>query len=332
MQTPSPFLTDRIPAMQYYFAPLEGVTGHVYRKIHHRYFGGADKYYMPFVSPNQTRTFNTKEWRNIAPDHNYGVPAVPQLLTHNAADCCWALEQLTDLGYNEVNLNLGCPSGTVTRKKKGAGFLQYPDELDAFLDDVFSTAQVPLSIKTRLGYRSADEFPRLLEIFNRYPLAQLIIHPRIRSDFYKNTVKLGSFSYALQNSRCPVCYNGDLLSPLDCLRTTEQFPGLSAIMVGRGLITDPALFLRLQGGTPPDKAILKRFHDDIYYGYWQDFGNERNAVQRMKEFWSYHIHLYQDNGTYEKQLRKTKTPAEYKQLVVRLFQDLELQSPNQTPN
>lgn len=312
--------------MQYYFAPLEGITGHVYRKIHHRYFGGADKYYMPFVSPNQTRTFNTKEWRNIAPEHNYGVPAVPQLLTHNAADCCWAIEQLTDLGYEEVNLNLGCPSGTVTRKKKGAGFLLYPDELDAFLDFVFSVTKVPLSIKTRLGYHSDDEFPRLLEIFNCYPIQELIIHPRIRTDFYKNTVNLDCFSYANQNSHCPVCYNGDLLNPVDCYEMEQQFPTLSAIMVGRGLITDPSLFHRLRGGNLPDKITLKRFHDDIYYGYCKDFGNERNAVQRMKEFWSYHIHLYQDKGTYEKLLRKVKTPAEYKQLVVRLFQDLELRT------
>ena len=201
--------------MQYYFAPMEGVTGAVYRRIHHAFFPGIDKYFMPFITPTTTGRLTPRQLRDVAPAENAGVPAVPQLLTRTAADFIWCANALFDMGYGEVNLNLGCPSGTVTAKGKGAGFLADPDGLDRFLDAVFAACRGRISIKTRLGLRDPAEFARLLEIYNRYPVAELTVHPRVRQDFYKGRVREADFAAALPCCRMPVCYNGDVVREAD---------------------------------------------------------------------------------------------------------------------
>ena len=175
--------------MNYYFAPMEGITGAVFRRTHHEFFPGIDKYFMPFITPTTQEKLTPRQKRDVLPEYNEGVPAVPQLLTRAAADFIWAANTLASLGYAEVNLNLGCPSGTVTAKGKGAGFLAHPDELDRFLDAVFSACTVPISIKTRLGVHDPAEFEALLEIYSRYPVAELTIHPRVRQDFYKGRLR-----------------------------------------------------------------------------------------------------------------------------------------------
>ena len=152
--------------MRFYSAPMEGVTGWLYRGVHHRCFPGADKYFMPFLSVSQDHVFPRRELQDILPAHNEGVPAVPQLLTRRAEDFLWAAGELAAMGYREVNLNLGCPSGTVTAKGKGSGFLAFPEELDRFLEEIFSRAPVAVSVKTRLGVREPEEFLRILEIYN----------------------------------------------------------------------------------------------------------------------------------------------------------------------
>ena len=161
--------------MHYYFAPMEGVTGAVYRRTHHEFFSGVDKYFMPFITPTTNEKLTPRQKRDVLPEYNEGVPAVPQLLTKSAADCIWAVNALHDLGYPEVNLNLGCPSGTVTAKGKGAGFLAHPDELDRFFDEVFAKCE-GISVKTRLGVHEASEFD---------PSAERTDPPLPRGNFYR---------------------------------------------------------------------------------------------------------------------------------------------------
>lgn len=144
-------------SMDYLFAPMEGITGYVFRNAHHRHFHGIKTYYTPFISPNQTRKFTPRELNDVRPEHNEGVPVIPQILTNKADDFLWAAGRLKELGYTEVNLNLGCPSGTVVAKKRGSGFLEYPMELDEFLYQVYDgLAKVgkELSVKTRLEKKS----------------------------------------------------------------------------------------------------------------------------------------------------------------------------------
>ena len=304
--------------MHYYFAPMEGVTGAVYRRTHHEFFSGVDKYFMPFITPTTNEKLTPRQKRDVLPEYNEGVPAVPQLLTKSAADCIWAVNALHDLGYPEVNLNLGCPSGTVTAKGKGAGFLAHPDELDRFFDEVFAKCE-GISVKTRLGVHEASEFDKLLEIYNRYPITELTIHPRVRQDFYKGKVRESDFAAALPRCSMPVCYNGDVTT-VDDLRALEAaFPGLSGIMVGRGLIADPALLRKAVGGPAASREELRGYHDELYHGYTEAFGMASCAVSRMKAHWFYLIHLFDGADALEKPLRKAREGWEYETVVNQIF-------------
>ena len=240
--------------MEYSCAPMEGITSALYRKVHHQYFPGVDQYYTPFLSPSRDHVFTKRDKREILPEYNENIPVIPQLLTRVADDFLWAANALADLGYRTVNLNLGCPSGTVTAKGKGSGFLADPDALDAFLEEIFARCPISISIKTRLGMRDPGEFDRLLAIYNRYPVQALILHPRVRQDFYRLPARREAFAAYYPRIAAPVCYNGDLFTLQDLGQFTQEFPQVERVMVGRGLIADPALIQRCQGKGGADRA------------------------------------------------------------------------------
>lgn len=227
--------------MRYYAAPMEGITGFVFRGAHHRYFPGIDKYFSPFIAPNQNRSFSPRELRDILPENNEGVGLVPQILTNRAEDFIKAALELKGMGYDEVNLNLGCPSKTVVTKGRGSGFLAEREKLEQFLDEIFTRLDMKISVKTRIGRDSQEEWPELLAMYNQFPMEELIIHPRIQQDYYKNTPRLEAFEGALQGSRNPVCYNGDLFGPADFEKLTAACPKVETVMLGRGVIANPWL-------------------------------------------------------------------------------------------
>lgn len=311
--------------MRGYVAPMEGITTWLFRNLHHQMFGGADRYYMPFFSPVSEHLITAREWRELAPEHNEGVPVVPQVMTRRAEDFLWAVDRLTELGYGEINLNLGCPSGTVTAKGKGAGFLAHPEELDAFLNRVFSSEpKARISVKTRLGMQEPGEFERLLEIYNQYPIAELIIHPRVQKDFYKYPVRMEAFAALRTKSRSPVCYNGDLTTVEDCRAFANRFDDVEAVMLGRGVIADPALLRKLRGGAPARREELAAFTDALYRGYREAYGSDGPAAQRMKELWFYLLRLFADSERYAKRMRRLSSPREYETLAEGIFRDLAL--------
>ena len=164
------------------FAPLDGITKIVFRQVWSQFFGGVDRYFIPFFSPTPHHLMTPRDLREVDYIHNANLLSVPQVMTKNADDFLWACDVLKDMGYTEVNLNLGCPSGTVTAKGKGSGFLAHPNELAAFFDEVFSKNPLPVSVKTRLGYETPEEFAALLDLYNRYPIACLTVHPRVRKE------------------------------------------------------------------------------------------------------------------------------------------------------
>ena len=169
--------------MRYYFAPMEGLTDSIYRRTHHKFFSGVDRYYMPFLSPTIHRTLTHREDRELPMADSVPFTAVPQVLTKVAEDFLWAAAVCRDRGYDEVNLNLGCPSGTVVSKGKGSGMLRDTDALDRFLDQIFAASPLPVSVKTRLGLESPDEFPAILDVYNRYPIRELTVHPGCANSF-----------------------------------------------------------------------------------------------------------------------------------------------------
>ena len=228
------------------------------------------------------------------------------------------------MGYPEINLNLGCPSGTVVAKGKGSGFLGLPEELERFLDTVFDAAPCAVSIKTRLGLREPEEFGPLLALFRRYPLAELIVHPRVQKDMYKNTPRRAYFARALADSPFPVCYNGDLYTVPALEAFQAEFPAAERIMLGRGLASDPALARKAEGGPAAGREELRAFHDQVYEGYAGAFGSRRNAMLRMKEVWFYLIHLFGDSQRHAKAIRKARDTGEYESAVTAVFRELEL--------
>ena len=304
--------------MQYYFAPLEGLTDSIYRRLHHRFFGGVDRYYTPFLSPTIHRALTAREERELPPADSVGFPVVPQVLTKQAEDFLWLAKACQDLGYREINLNLGCPSGTVTAKGKGSGMLRDPDNLESFLDAIFVHSPLPISVKTRIGYEKPEEFADILAIYNHYPIAELIVHPRVRSAFYNGKVDMEQFIYAMDKSKAPVCYNGSLCTMDDIAAISRQFPQLQSIMLGRGLIADPGLLT--SSGT--SSSALEEFHNCLLEEYICAFGGERNAMFRMKENWRYWLCKFEDSQKLGKHLRKTTDITEYKQITHQIFHEL----------
>lgn len=311
--------------MQIYFAPLEGITGYIYRNAYEDYFGGIDRYYSPFIVTGDTGIMKNKQKKDILPENNKGISLVPQLLTNRADNFCNAVKQMEALGYREVNLNLGCPSGTVVSKGRGAGFLGKTEELQRFLESIFEKCTCQISVKTRIGVESPEEFAALLELFNQYPVCELIIHPRTRSEFYKGKPHMEIFDYAYKHSKNPVCYNGDIFSVQDCQTISEQYPELSSIMIGRGLIARPGFAGNAeQKQTVVAKEMVQGFMGRLLADYREVMSGDIHALFKMKEIWLYLAPGFTNFEKYLKRIKKTNKLGEYQATVANLFEKEEL--------
>lgn len=313
-------------------APMEGLTGYVFRNTYEKYYGKGkiDKYFIPFISPNKTGGYTSREREDIDPVNNIGIYAVPQIMANDYTYFLRGARLLLELGYKEMNLNMGCPSGTVVSKFRGAGFLAKPDELDRFLDKIFKDKElqdIHISIKTRIGITSAEEFDYLLTIYNQYPLKELIIHPRVQKDYYNNLPNLDAFLEATKKSVNPLCYNGDIFTVENFKIIEQKFPELEKVMIGRGLVgapfmidqikqnveqkkldtkqkeislmeddikQDAALQINDDSGkdfsSHTDKNEIKRlqaFLNELLAGYIETLKSEINACHKMKEVWKY---------------------------------------------
>lgn len=334
-----------------YLAPMEGITGYIYRNAHHRYFGGVDKYFMPFIAPAKGRPLRNRELRDVLPENNEGINVVPQLLTNSGEGFVKAAKFLKELGYSEVNINLGCPSKTVVTKYKGSGLLYDTERLDNFLYEVFDADVMDVSIKTRIGRDSSAEFEDIIEIYKKYPISELIIHPRIQTDFYKNTPNMEVFAEGVAAYGMPdrVCYNGDINSVADYERFIVAYPDIRKVMIGRGIIADPWLAERVKSavvdsretddsddlnvaaewngnsgyveGSPHMAYDWNRFfafHDELYRNYCESDVGRGNTMFKMKELWAYWSRLFDDVDGAEralKKIRKTRDNGEYEAAV-----------------
>ncbi|WP_312428769.1 tRNA dihydrouridine synthase [Lacrimispora sp.] len=310
--------------MKYYFAPMEGITGYIYRNAHRKYFDQVDIYVTPFIVPTQNRKFTSREKNDFLPEHNVGLHVIPQILTNKGEDFIWAANELKQFGYEEVNLNLGCPSPTVVTKGRGAGFLGEPELLELFFDQIFSALDMKISVKTRIGKDSPEEFGRLMEIYNKYPIEELIIHPRVQKDLYKNEPNWKVMKEAVSLSKNPLCYNGNLFSVEDYKEFTMVFPSIDSIMLGRGMVANPGLAGEMKNGKKMEKGQLIAFHDEILTGYEEIISGDRNVLFKMKELWAYMIQIFDGSEKHGKKIRKTQCLADYRSVVDSLFGELDL--------
>ena len=294
-----------------YFAPMEGITGVIFRNAYEKYYGGIDKYFSPFISPTQNCPMTPKEKRDVLPENNKVPMLVPQILTCKAEHFIEAAVQLKTMGYEEINLNLGCPSQTVCAKGKGAGFLSDICALDDFLKIIYDFAEkekMKISIKTRIGQKETSEWNSLLAIFNDYPIHELIIHPRLASDYYSGEPRMEEFEKGLAESKNPVVYNGNLFSASAIHEMEEKCP----IMLGRGLLFNPQLLQMAKGEKEEfDYKTFFQFHDEMYHEYQKIMSPDINALHRMKELWTYFSKLFPGEEKVFKSLHKSKKYGDY---------------------
>ncbi|MGN0395181.1 MAG: tRNA dihydrouridine synthase [Coprococcus sp.] len=303
-------------------APMEGITGYIYRNTYNRHFRGVDKFFTPFIAPAKGRPLRTRELKDILPENNRGLNVVPQILTNDADDFIKTAKYLKEYGYTEVNINLGCPSGTVVSKCKGAGMLYDIERLDHFLYNIYEADIMPVSIKTRIGKLFPEEFEDIISVYKKYPVAELIIHPRIQTDYYKNTPNMEIFKSGVRNyvmagyteKTCcvkgkdiqgcrsngsnhsieEICYNGDIidLEGYNCF--AKECPDIPAIMLGRGLIGNPFLPEMIK---KESKCMDSAQSDIISHN-----DNEREKCNRLKSFHDELLETYRssdlgDNNT-----------------------------------
>ena len=327
--------------MYIYLAPMEGITGHIVRNAFLHHFGQIDKYFTPFIPA--AKRLSRKILRDIDPANNEGIRLVPQLISNRSDEILDMIRQLKDRGFSEFNINLGCPSGTVVSKKRGSGMLLYPQELDRFLDGIYSCADVPVSVKTRIGFYSVDEWPTLLAIYRRYPMSEFIIHPRVRAEMYTGFPHLEAFQAAYEvfaendtdaanaaskASIAPaarLCYNGDIWDTACYAEVMKHFPKLSAVMIGRGLLARPDLACCIKGVPVQDtREKIRAFCDEIYDGYLSIFSGEKDVFMHMKEIWANLGKSFQDSDRLVRKLMKSQSPSEYRYLMDQIFDTLEL--------
>lgn len=300
------------------FAPMEGITDTIYRRTHFSMFSGVSKYFIPFVAPSQHLCFTPREKYALDPEENKGIPAVPQILAKDAHLFLWAAEEMKKRGYREVNLNLGCPAATVTSKGKGAGMLKELDPLRRFLDEIFEKAPLPISLKSRIGFADLNEWPALFSLFARYPFSEVIIHPRLREEFYEGLPHEEAFAASLSAFSCPVIYNGDICRPEDGERLMKLCPDTAGLMIGRGILSNPALPREMQGGEKLKLTEFRAFHDALYEAYLEKYGASV-ALLRMKALMQYMSCCFENVSKAKKALKKANSAPAYLQAAENLF-------------
>lgn len=310
--------------MKLYAAPMEGITRYCYRNAHAKYFGGIDAYYAPFIVSRQVDSLKSRELSDLLPENNKSLTLIPQVMANKAEAFLASATLLSKLGYQEVNLNLGCPSKTVVTKGLAAGFLREPEALDAFLEEIFARSPVKISIKTRIGITAPEEFERLLEIYHKYPLTELIVHARTADQMYQGKPDEAAFAKAYQEEKIPLCYNGDLFTELEVKSLCDRYPKLSAAMLGRGLIANPALPAYLKGHSAFPIETYQAFAKEIAESYQTIYSGDKDVLYKMKEFWTFFGKSFVSIEKPLKRIKKATKLSEYEAAVNDVFQNYEL--------
>jgi len=307
-----------------YLAPLQGITDTVYRNTFAKYFNGFDVAITPFILATQSNRIRLSHLKDLLTEDNSGMSIIPQILSNNPEHFVLLARYLFELGYENINWNLGCPYPMVVKKKRGAGLLPHADIVESFLEKTLPSIPNKLSIKTRLGYNQADEIFPLLEIFNQYPLTEIIIHPRTGKQMFEGNTDPHAFGKCLFLSEHPLVYNGDIKDSHTFMVLSHRFKDTDRWMIGRGTIANPFLPAIIKSGSDTfsnkiDK--IKLFHDELFDQYRQILSGPSHIVERMKGFWFYFSQSFKDSKKILKQIHKTKKDDQYLEVVDRFFDE-----------
>lgn len=305
--------------MNLFLAPIQGMTTAFYRNAFARIFGGIDAYYSPFIATTDIRKASPSLFKDLLPERNdSSIKIVPQLLGNNGADFKAFASYLVDMGYNEINWNIGCPFPVVTNKKKGSGILPYADMIEKFLDMACADSSYTLTVKMRLGYDDAEDGLRVIKLLNGYPLGGVIIHARTGIQMYTGKVDLDSFEILASACEHEVTYNGDIFTCRDFIQFNSRFPAIKNFMLGRGVLQDPFLPSAIKGRTVShDNRIrmLRQFHDEIFDNYKNTLFGEKHLLDKMKELWSYLSVPMDKDGKLMKKIKKCNSSTSYLEIV-----------------
>jgi tRNA-dihydrouridine synthase len=312
--------------MKIILAPIMGVTDHIYRNTFAQFFSGVDLAMAPFISSVQARSIKPTYLKDILPVNNPLMPVIPQILSKDPDDFLFLAQKMVDLGFSTVNWNLGCPSPTVVNKQRGSGLLPFPELIHRFLDRVMADLQGKVSIKLRLGRHAVEEIEVLWPIFNQYPLAEIIIHPRLGAQLYAGSVDLAAFARCLTCTHHRITYNGDIRTVADFTGLSRRFPTIDHWMIGRGLLTNPFLAAQIHSFHNPslksdkDMDILQAFHLELYGKYQEALCGPSHLLARMKGFWTYFAENFSYPDKVRKKIHKCNTPDQYLVAVRHVFE------------
>jgi tRNA-dihydrouridine synthase len=312
--------------MELILAPIHGMTNAFYRNQYACLFGGMDIYFAPFIGISNMRKTNAAVFDDLLKANNTeNLSIVPQLLGNNSADFSFFASTIVDMGYNEINWNIGCPYQKVARKKKGSGLLPYPDKIKEFLDNVSKKTTYELSIKMRLGSDNYEEGLKVIQVLNDYPLKSIIIHARTGSQEYSGQVDLEAFDALYSLSRHSITYNGDIYTLADYKRIQERFPSINSFMIGRSALRNPFLASAIKGNPVSiDQKVLKtqQFHQIFYRYHQQVQKTERTFLNKMKEFWVYIAVQIDSSQELLNKIKASQSVLEYDTLICQLFQSI----------
>jgi tRNA-dihydrouridine synthase B len=309
-----------------YFAPLQEFTDFIYRSAHAAIFGNTDKYYAPSIVRQNDGSIKKSHLKDVDPENNKGYNLIPQILAGKTEDILHLGKILTDLGYKEINWNLGCPYPMVTNKGMGAGLLPYPDKIKSILTEYLPDLSCAVSVKLRSGLASSDEIFEIIHVLNEFPLKEVILHPRNAKQLYRGSPDHEIFSRTAELSKHPLVYNGDIFTPDDFIQLNHLFRNTDSWMIGRGILMDPFLPLKIKHSSLPDKKgksdLLLQFHDRIFDGYSRLLSGNSHLLTRMTKFWSYFCYSFPEPAKAYKRVKKAGTIAKYEAALKENFQRL----------
>ena len=303
-------------------APLQGYTDAVFRQIYVRHFKGLDGALAPFISTMGQARLKPSRIKDVLPENNPGLTVIPQILGNVAEDFIFLARHLTGYGYDTMNWNMGCPHSKIARKKRGSGMLPWPDMVDALLDAVFGAGVCKLSVKVRLGRKDKDEIFNLLPVFEKYPLEEIIVHPRTGVQMYTGAADRDAFEQVARHTGHRLVYNGDITSKEIFDTVHRRFPQVDTFMIGRGVLADPFLPARIKGldwEKDRELEILKLFHDELFFTYSEKFYGPTHVTGRMKGFWHYLGPSFKESRKPLKPVFKARDRESYKRAVDLFF-------------